>query len=787
MKQGKRIKKEAHQQPPMDKEQTNRRMLWRILLVMLVLGVLVFIPLGMQLYQVMIVDHDFYEGLAIDNQTRTTTVSASRGTIYDRNMNILATSATVENVFLDPNEIMTKDQDVNLIADGLSEILGVTEEFVKTQAADTKMRYKIISRKLEQAKADEVRAFINENDLSGIYLEPDTQRYYPNGALSAHVLGFVRTDNVGAEGIEAYYDSYLEGTGGKIITAKGNYGSQMLYTYEKYYEASDGDSLVLTMDTTVQYYLQKHMEEAIEQYDVLNGAFGLVMDPNTGEILGMASYNNYDPNNYLEIYEESSAEELQALWLEVQAKLEGTDAREEAQEAYDDALVAARLSQWRNRCISDGYEPGSTFKTITMAAAIEEGVVSLTDTFVCTGSAEIWGRLTPLECWQHYGHGQETLAQTLQNSCNPALAEISIRLGGERFYEYAEMFGLMERTGVDLPGEASGVFFNKSYLTNYESYGYSSLSVGAIGQTFKVTPIQLVRAISAVVNGGYLVEPYVVSQVLDADNNVISETETTVIRQVISEETSAIMRDMMISVVETGTGKNGGVVGYTIGGKTGTSEKIDEFDEFGNPVDDKIVSFVGVAFDEEEKARYVVLIALDTPSTATGLYISGGVMAAPTVGNLMADLLPYLGIEPKYEGEDIRFMNVTMPNCVGMDRNKAANTLKEKSLTYRVVGSGDTVTGQIPAEGGTLPGGSEVILYMGEDVPSGTITVPDFYGLTVEQANARAAYYGLYLQSKGAQESSGTVTVTSQDYAPGTQVARGTTVTVRFTDSSARD
>ena len=289
MKQGKRIKKEAHQQPPMDKEQTNRRMLWRILLVMLVLGVLVFIPLGMQLYQVMIVDHDFYEGLAIDNQTRTTTVSASRGTIYDRNMNILATSATVENVFLDPNEIMTKDQDVNLIADGLSEILGVTEEFVKTQAADTKMRYKIISRKLEQAKADEVRAFINENDLSGIYLEPDTQRYYPNGALSAHVLGFVRTDNVGAEGIEAYYDSYLEGTGGKIITAKGNYGSQMLYTYEKYYEASDGDSLVLTMDTTVQYYLQKHMEEAIEQYDVLNGAFGLVMDPNTGEIVDVTA------------------------------------------------------------------------------------------------------------------------------------------------------------------------------------------------------------------------------------------------------------------------------------------------------------------------------------------------------------------------------------------------------------------------------------------------------------------------------------------------------------------
>lgn len=787
MKESKRTKKVGRKPDATDKELTNRRMLWRILVAMLILGVVVFIPLGMRLYQLMIVEHDFYEGLAIDNQTRSTFVSASRGTIYDRNMNILATSATVENVFLDPNEIETKQQDVNLIAEGLSEILGVTEEFVKTQAADTKMRYKIISRKLEQDKANEVRAFINEHDLSGIYLEPDTQRYYPNGALSAHVLGFVRTDNVGAEGIEAYYDSYLEGTGGKIITAKGNYGSQMLYTYEKYYEASDGDSLVLTIDTTVQYYLQKHMEEAIEQYDVLNGAFGLVADPNTGEILGMASFGNYDPNNYLEIYEPRAAEELLTLQQDVQALVEGTQAREEAESAYNDALVAARLAQWRNRCISDGYEPGSTFKTITMAAAIEEGVVSLNDTFYCGGQVDIWGRVDPLDCWNHNGHGQETTAQALQNSCNPALAEISIRLGGERFYEYAEMFGLMERTGVDLPGEASGVFFNKAYLTDYESYGYSSLSVGAIGQTFKVTPIQLVRAISAVVNGGYLVEPYVVAQVLDAENNVISETETNVIRQVISEETSAIMREMMISVVTTGTGKNGRVVGYTIGGKTGTSEKIDVFDEFGNRVDDKIVSFVGVAFDENEEAKYICLIALDTPSTATGLYISGGVMAAPTVGNLLADLLPYLGMEANYEGEDIRYVNVTMPECKGLSLTAAAKALQEKSLTYRTVGDGDTVTGQIPAAGNSLPGASEVILYMGAEAPIDKVTVPDFYGLTVEQANARATNAGLYLQSKGAQESSGTVTVTSQDYAPGTEVPRGTTITVRFTDSSARD
>ena len=768
-------------------QEANRTVLLRILVAMVALGVVIFIPLGVRLYQIMIRDHDKYSGMAIDNQTRSTSVSASRGSIYDCNMNVLATSATVENVFLDPNEIETAGQDVGVIARGLSDILGVTEEFVRAQASDTKMRYKIITRKIEADKAAEVRQFIVDNSVTGIHLEPDTQRYYPNGALMAQALGFVRTDNVGAEGIEAYYDSYLEGTTGKIITAKGNYGSEMLYTYEKYYEATDGYSLVTTMDSTVQYYLQKHIEAAIEQYDVLNGAFGIVMDVNTGAVLAMANYDNYDPNNFLEIYEESTSEELQRQYDEMEELDHSSEEYAAAKDAYNDAVVAARLAQWRNRCISDGYEPGSTFKTVTLAAALEEGAVTLNDTFYCGGTVEIWGRLDPLECWNHNGHGQETTAQALQNSCNIAFAEIAILLGGEKFYNYMSRFGFLDKTGIDLPGEGYSVTHDYSHFTDYESYGYSTLTSVAFGQTFKITPIQLVRAISAIVNGGNLMEPYVVAQILDENGNVVEETQPTCIRQVISSETSANMRNLMISVVEEGTGGNAKVVGYTIGGKTGTSEKIDEFTEWGTLVDDKIVSFVGVAFDEDGAARYICLIALDTPSTATGQYISGGVMAAPTVGDVFTDILPYLGITASYAETEISQVNFTMPACKGLDLDAAADVLADKHLTYRVVGDGETVTGQIPAAGNPIPGNSEVILYMGADVPTGTVTVPDFRGLTIEQAYARASYVGLYIQARGSTGSGRSVTATSQDVEVGTEVARGTTITVKFTDASALD
>lgn len=757
----------------------NTRMVW----ILVICGIILFLPLFWQLYRVMIQEHDHYERLATENQTRSTKVSASRGTIYDRNMNIMAISASVENVFLDPNEIATKEQDINFIASGLSEILDVDKSWIIEQAADTTMRYKVIKRKIDADLSEQVRAFINDNELSGIYLEPDTKRYYPSGALASQVLGFVNTDNVGTEGIEARYDSYLEGTAGEIIKTKGNNGSEMLYQFEKYYEASDGDSVILTIDSTVQYYLEKNLQAAIEEYDVQNGAFGLVMDVNTGEVLAMATLGGYDPNNYLEIYDETLNAELESMYQQAIANPKDSEAYNQGLEEYNNAVAAARLSQWRNRCVSDGYEPGSTFKIITLASALEEQAVTLNDTFYCGGKTNIKGRVTELNCWQARGHGTQTTAQALQNSCNVAFANIGIALGGETFYDYIEAFGLLEPTGIDLPGESKGLFFSEGVLADPNSY--ASLTSVAFGQTFKVTPIQLVRAISAVVNGGYLLEPYIVSEIQDANGSTVEKNERTVLRQVISEETSETMCSLIEQVVTVGTGKNAAVAGYRIGGKTGTSEKIDEYDENGQLVDDKIVSFVGIA--PMNDPQYIALVALDTPSTSTGMYISGGVMAAPTAADVLADILPYLGVEPEYTEDELHLMDVTVPYLTGMTENDAAYALQNAKLNYRIVGEGDTVTDQLPASGSMIPGESTVVLYMGEEKPTDLVTVPDVTGMRLEDANAAITNAGLYIKLKGATTGGSSIVAANQSVAAGEQVERGTVITVEFIDYSAQD
>ena len=754
--------KQPHQNPG---QRASQGILRRTMVITLLVA-LAFVPLIWTLFQLMILDHDKYEQMAIANQTRSTSLSAERGVIYDRNMNILAKSVTVENVFIDPNQIATEQQNLNLIATGLAEILDVEESFVYEQAADTKMRYKVIRRKIDADLAQEVRDFINENEIKGIYLEPDTKRSYPYGTLCAQVLGFTREDNVGAEGIEAYYDSYLQGTAGEIITTKGNLGTEM------------------TIDATVQYYLEKNLQTAIEKYDVLNGAFGIVADVNTGEILGMATMGTYDPNNYLEIYDEDTVAELEEIYQAAQGYRQGSAEYEEAMDAYNDALASARLAQWRNRAVSDGYEPGSTFKLITLASALEEGAVTLDDTFYCDGAEYFEGRSEILDCWKHEGHGLQTTGKALENSCNIAFANIGLALGGTNLYDYIRDFGLLSKTGIDLPGEGVGFFYSREKLKPVGD-GISNTISSSFGQTFKITPIQLVRAISAVVNGGYVLEPYVVSEVLDDEGNLVEKNERTVIRQVISEETSKIMCGLMCDVVETGTAQNAQVAGYSIGGKTGTSEKIDVFDENGVRVEDKIVSFVGVGPIDDP--QYVVLVALDTPSTATGLYISGGIMAAPTVRDVFTDILPYLGVEPNYNDDDIERIAVTVPNVRNMTESDAAENLKKRSLTYRTVGDGDTVTDMIPAAGSEVPGTSEIILYMGEEKPTDLVTVPDFTGLTVAQANDTAAYRGLYILAKGTDQNNNAVSVTYQDVEAGAEVPRGTTVTVEFTNHSAQD
>ena len=768
-----------------ERDRANRALLGRMLLLLALCGVLAFVPLVGTLYRLMIRDHDYYEGLAIQSQTRSTRVSASRGVLYDRNMNILSTSATVETVFLDPNAIAAKKQDVDLIASGLSRILDVREDFIREQAADTTKYYKIVRKKIPEQLADEVRDFINENELNGIYLEPDSQRYYPYGSLAAQVLGFVNADNVGVEGLEAYYNSVLEGTAGEIIRTKGAGNSEMLYSYEKFYDAADGRSLVLTLDATVQYYLEKNMQAAISKYDIQKGAFGIVMNVNTGEILAMATLRSYDPNQYLEIYDDSVRAELETLKAARDACAEGSAEYAAADETYSAALAEARQAQWRNRCTSDGYEPGSTFKTITLAAALEEGTTTLESRFFCGGTTQVKGRDKPLNCWKAGGHGAESTAEALQNSCNIAFADIGVSLGGEKFYEAVKNFGLMEKTGIDLYGENAGVFFAKELLTDEKSD--ASLTSGAFGQTFKVTPLQLVRAISAVVNGGYVLQPHLVSEVLDPSGGTVSRTGTTVLRQAISEETSATMCALMESVVSEGTARNAQLPGYRIGGKTGTSEKIDVLDENGNPVRDRIVSFVGVA--PMDDPQYIVLVALDTPSNASGIYISGGQMAAPTVRDVLADILPYLGVEPDYSDAEIGSINIEVPDVRDLRSGEAEAALAEKSFCCTLKGEGDTVTDQLPAPGAEIPGNSEVILYLGgAEKPMDTVTVPDLRNCRVTDADEALRSIGLYLQTKGAAKTaSGDVVITDQDVAPGSAVARGTVVTVELTDKTAQD
>ena len=757
----------------------------RILVIAAVLGLLAFIPVAVRLYDLMIVQYERYKALALNNQTRSTTVTGSRGTIYDCNMNILACSQSVENVYLDPRELKQSGADTAAIAQKLGEILDTDPELILTKAADTSYRYQQIAARVDEETAGKIRAYINENGISGIHLEPSSERYYPYGTLAAQVIGFVNASNTGSEGVEAAYDSYLRGSSGTVITTKGNNEMDMPFSYEAYVASRAGCDVVLTLDATVQACLEKRMEEAIAKYDVQNGAFGIVMDVNTGQILAMATLGSYDPNNYLEIYDEEAAASLEQMKEQYLQEEEGSQTYEDGKAAYLKALSEARLKQWRNRCISDGYEPGSTFKVLTLAAALDSGAVTLNNTFTCTGSQNIPGRAQLLHCWRSTGHGTQHTAQALQNSCNIAFAHIALALGGERFYEYVERFGVLEKTGIDLAGESKGVFFDKSLVTDTEKWGTASLTSGSFGQTFKLTPLQLVRAISAVVNGGYLMEPYIVSEITDSDGNVVLKQEPTVLRQVISEETSATMCTLMESVVQEGTAKNAQVYGFSIGGKTGTSEKIDVLDKNGNPTLDKIVSFVGVA--PMDDPQYIVLVALDTPSRETGLYISGGVMAAPTVGAVLSDILPYLGVGQSFPEGDPAAQTLIMEDLTGLTVEEVQKLLKEQGLTAQIIGSETVVTGQIPAAGSALPGGSKVILYFGDEPEQQLVTVPDFTGMNRQQASDAAGSLGLYIIVQGNTDILPTVTVTAQSHEKQTQVPVGTAIRLTFTDTAAAD
>ena len=735
----------------------NRVIQSRTFVLMLIMGILMFVLLFFRLYDLQITRHEELQGKAVSQQTRRTVVTASRGTIYDASGNILAISASAETIILSPLEI---DQAVNSkttpvswtkdsLAAGLADILGKDAASIRKRMENTESQYEVIQLRAEEDVAAKVRAYVDENDIVGVHLVADSKRYYPYGSLAAQVIGFVGTENTGLYGLEAYYEEELEGQSGLVISAKDKAENDMLYTYEQYFAAKDGGDLTLTLDATIQYYLEKGMESMLDKFSAANGAAGVVLNAKTGGIMAMASYPNYDLNDFSTVQDKTLLERI---------------------ERKESTLADMQLLQWRNKALNDTYEPGSTFKILTLAAALEEGVVDKTTTVNCGGSVNISGYT--IHCSNKNGHGLQTLVQSVGNSCNPAFINYGLRIGNEKFYEYMRSFGLMNTTGIDLGGEAVGVFAADSSFTQLD------LACYAFGQNFTVTPLTLISAQAACVNGGYLHTPYLVERITDSDGNVTYRHDSTPVRQVISEQTSATVRECLEYVVASGTGKNGQVAGYRIGGKTGTADK--------GQTGDVVVSFL--CFAPADDPQVIMLITMDTPSRATGTYVSGGNMVAPTASTVMAEILPYLGIEPSYSAEELLGMDTTVPNVIGSTVEQAKEKLKERALSYKIVGDGDTITDQTPAGGAIIPGKSTVILYASAAKPTDKCVVPHLLGKTPSEANTAATAAGLLIRFSGTTGSeSSAIRVLSQSIDEGTEVDAGTVITVQLGDTSVTD
>ena len=750
----------------------NRTMLRRALFLLAVCGVAAFAVLIFQLFRLQILRHDELESAALQQQLRRTSIPASRGTIYDRTGRVLAMSATTYTVYLSPAEIAMNGEDAEQIASGLSEILGADREKILSMTADRRSWYKTVKRQIEESEAEAVRAFKNEYDLQGVKLEPDTKRYYPYATLASHVIGFVGADNTGLAGLEFTQNEWLTGTNGSILRLKNSAGTDMILTsYEDYVDAQNGLDLHLTIDTTVQYYLEKQLSQAVQDYDIKNGAAGIIMDPDTGAILAMASLGNFDLNHY------------QRVSADIQSEIDEAADPETASQLLRDA----QLAQWRNKAISDTYEPGSTFKILTLAMALEEGIAKPSDSFYCGGSMTVQGRGKPLKCWKTVGHGSQTLTQAAQHSCNVAFATLGLRIGEETFYRYCEDFGffryggdpdvsLTGKTGISLPGESGSIWWSKNVFCNSENL--SQLAAASFGQTFNITPLQLITAVSACCNGGRLMKPYIVDSVTDDTGALVSKTEPEMLRQVISEETSAQVNAILEQVVcdtKQGTGKNAYVAGYHIAGKTGTSEKVAQDAAGGSK--EYIVSFIGYAPADDPEV--VCLILMDTPSNETGIYISGGQMAAPVVGRVLGEVLPYLGVQPRYSEAEEKYIDRAVPSLTGKTPEDAVKLLREAGLSAKIEGTGGIVTGQLPGRGTVVASGTTVILYTGEIAEPEEETVPELTGLTYAEARNALFARGLFLRSDSTiLADSDTVRVVFQSVPAGEAVRGGSVIEV---------
>ena len=724
----------------------------RAMILFLVLALLFATDIG-RLFYIQVVKGEEYADKAQSQQLSDTEIEANRGTIYDSEGNILAQSATVWTVFLDPSNITDDNRQkiVDYLASEFEYDDEKKKELLEKSKADSK--YQVVEKNVENREKEEIAEFVSENKLSlCIGFEEGTRRYYPYGKLASSVIGFTGADNQGLVGIESYYDDELSGVNGRVITAKDAKSNSISNDYETSYDAQDGYSLTLTINTTIQYYLEKELERTLNEYSA-KGCYGVVMDCNTGAVLAMASLPDYDCNDPYKITYDVYNKELESITDETE--------KSEKQSEYIQR-------QWRNFVVSDTYVPGSVFKTFMASAVLEEGVATLDTTYNCTGAIQV-DKYT-MHCHYHPGHGLQTLTQGLENSCNPFFITLGQKLGVHNYYKYFNGFGFTEKTGIDVPGEASPQYYEE------DEYGIVELSSASFGQTNSLTPIQVCTGLCAIANGGKLLTPYVVSEITDENGNTVSKTQTNVVRQVISEETSKEVCQMMQSVVDNGTGKNAYVAGYRVGGKTGTSTKLGESKP--GEKDKYIVSFAAIA--PADDPQIAMLIICDEPNVDLG----GGAICAPIAATVIEESMAELGIEPVYTDEEKKDLSVSTPSVIGKSLSEAQNTVKNAGLEVKVVGSGDKVLNQSPASSSTIPSGGTVVLYT-DNSDKQTVKVPDFTGLTVAQANKLAASNNLNIDISGNTENDALVVAYKQSEDAGKEVEIGTVVTVSFKSTKA--
>ncbi len=708
---------------------------------------LLLVMLVTRLANLQLIDAKDYKNTALDQYTHEVKIEAKRGTIYDRNLKQLAVSATVYDVFVSPNDVLSIEQ-MSIIAYGLSEILGVERSVITEKLQKTSSKYQIIKKAISDAEEHLVRTFITEKELTGIVnLEETTKRYYQYGSLASHILGFTGADNTGLAGIEYTYDEYLSGTDGRVVKAKDAAGDNLPFKYESYIEAEDGLNIVSTIDYTVQSILEKYIKQAYEDRKPNGTVQGIVMDVTNGEILASAIYPNYDPNNYNVL-----SEVYQAKLLEYATITEGVT--EEQIAAKESELLMVMRD---NSVATKTYEPGSTFKVITSAMALEEGICDINDTFTCTGSIRIPGYSRPIKCTRT--HGTQTFPQALKNSCNPAFVMIGTRVGDTIFKKYFDIFGYTELSGSDFAGEAGSIY----YGSTGEKFSNVSLAVYSFGQTFKITPIQHLRAVSTIANGGDLVTPHLVKALVDNDGNTVRTFEYETERQVISEATCDIIRDALINST-----KNANVSGYNVISKTGTSQKQD------TDADNDYISSC-ITFAPYEDPQIAIMILVDDPTTNNQIY--GSLVAAPVISSVLTEVLPYLGIEPTSSNK----VTFTISDYINMDTAQVKSEIESKNLKCVVKGSGATVTGQLPAPGTIIPEGGVIILYTDDEKPENTVRVPDVVGSSPSAANKSITNNNLNIAMTGIfNDNYADCKAISQSPAAGEYVAPGTVITVNF-------